>query len=249
MKQFYIIALCLLCIGQAANAAPRSKSSKDAITAPQVYAIAMKAWANGNQAGAEAVLAKAVEAFPSDQRLAFFNAACTRSRFDVEAASPLFANVRQLAPASPDGKCALYVMNIDGNVDIERNFRNLGALAESHPTDVMIMWMAAVESRQIALTYKGTDTAKNVGLYGIHCYEKLLSTIKAVGPSLVHQTFANLLDDSGRTDLAVVHRRLAVAQEPASWSCEALVGDLEALGLNDEAARVRTKYARYLNEN
>jgi len=182
----------------------------------------MAEWSSGHQYEAEALLAYDVHIYPSDQRLEFFHAACTRSRWDIIGARPLLQEVVHLQAGTADALCATFVSNIDLGSDITDNFNALTTLAKNNRTDLLILWMLAVECRQLERDYPGTGLAASAANFGIQCYSVLLSRTNGVGPSLVHQTYGNLLDDMGHTSSAVVQRRLAAAQEPATWSCPPL---------------------------
>jgi tetratricopeptide (TPR) repeat protein len=69
---------------------------------------------------------------------------------------------------------------------------------------------------------------------GVFHYKKLYE-IWNPGPVLVHQTYANLLDELERYDEALVERRKAVELEPAGWSYDGLGNTLTHLGRYDEA--------------
>jgi tetratricopeptide (TPR) repeat protein len=65
-------------------------------------------------------------------------------------------------------------------------------------------------------------------------YARLLEQWKP-GPVLVHQTYANLLDELERYDEALDQRHLAVQMEPAAWSYDGLGNTLTHLRRFDEA--------------
>jgi len=228
---------------------PPSLPSRSTPETRQAYDVVMAEWAGGHQDKAEALLADDVRSYPDDQRLAFFNAACTRSRWQIKAAGPLLQQAAQLQPGTADALCATYVADIDQGIDINGNFNNLTSLANNNRSDVLILWMLAVECRQLEGDYGRNGTGISAANFGIQCYTVLLSRIHGVGPSLVHQTYGNLLDDMGHTTSAVAQRRIAVEEEPATWSCNPLVRDLDSLGLTTEAAHDRIKYAEYLQHN
>jgi hypothetical protein len=226
--------------------APPTQPYRSTPETRQAYDAAMAEWSAGRQVKAQDLLASDVTTYPNDQRLAFFNAACVRSRWDIAGARPLLLQASQLQSGTADGLCATYVANIDQGTDITGNFNNLTSLANTNRSDVLILWMLAVECRRLEQDYRTSGTASSAANFGIQCYRVLLSRIHGVGPSLVHQTYGNLLDDMGHTELAVVQRRIAVQEEPATWSCSALVQDLDSLGLTSEAAQDRIRYAAYL---
>ena len=60
----------------------------------------------GKQSESEDRLKKSILMYSNHEPLLFLNAACARSRFQVEDAAPLFFNVMQRAPRSPEGLAA-----------------------------------------------------------------------------------------------------------------------------------------------
>jgi tetratricopeptide (TPR) repeat protein len=69
---------------------------------------------------------------------------------------------------------------------------------------------------------------------GVDCYRALLKLWNP-GPTLVHQTFGNLLDDLELHEEALEHRKIAVAMEPTAWSLQGLALSLEGLKRYQEA--------------
>jgi tetratricopeptide (TPR) repeat protein len=195
------------------------------LPADQAYAVAMKLWAEGRQSDAENLLSELVDAHPTDQRLAFFQVACNRSRFDVSGSVRPFSNVMTMDPNSPAGKCAALMVLLDTKTDVARQFDSLAKLAKDEWNDPLIVWMAAVQCRSL-----------NRNKEGVQYYRRLLELIApAPGPVLLHQTFANLLDELKLYDEALTHRKLAVQLEPASWSYQGLGNTLASLKRYDEA--------------
>jgi tetratricopeptide (TPR) repeat protein len=92
----------------------------------------------------------------------------------------------------------------------------------------MLLWMVAVQCR-----------ALHKNKVGIERYGALLKLIddggKLPGPVLVHQTFANLLDEVGRSADALPHREMAVKLEPEAWSYDGLGDTLSDLHRYKEA--------------
>lgn len=213
----------------------------------KAYQLAFHEWASGTQVLAEQTLAESMQRFPQDQQIVFFLAACTRSRWEIEDAYPLLRIAEQLDPRSPDGLCAKYVANIDSNSDINGNFDSLRKLSERHIDNVVILWMVAVECRQLERLYYGQPAGDQATLLGVAYYRKLCERIPGKGPSLVHQTYGNVLYDSGDAKDAAKQHSLAVEEEPADWSCSALIADLEQLGQYAEAQKLRSKYQAYLS--
>jgi tetratricopeptide (TPR) repeat protein len=199
------------------------------IPADKVYVGALKVWSIGKQADAEYLLDKYAHKYHQDQRLAFFQAACVRSRFEIEQANPLLIKVAVMNPASAQGQCAQLVVRLDSKGTATYDFRSLRSLVRRNPDDLLLLWMLAVQCRN-----------HNLNAEGVQYYARLLKMV-GTGSSLVHQTYANLLDELGRHAEALPHRRMAVKLEPASWSYGGLASTLSALGRNDEALKASMK--------
>lgn len=214
------------------NAVRPSSVSATVPAADALYRKVLATWSGGDQAGAEVLAAQAVSQFPDDQRLAFFQAACTRSRFEVQEAYPMFIHVNRMDPTTVQGKCSLEIAQIDAKLAVWQHFLELRDVVKRDPTDPIPLWMLAVECRSL-----------NRNVEGIGCYQKLLTMVHP-GPVLVHQTFANLLDEVGRHSEALGHRELAVKMEPAPWSYGGWAITLDDLGQHEKAKSVRKKAAK-----
>ncbi len=209
------------------------------------YQTVLSLWRAGSQGQAELRCAQARRASPNHQGLAFFEAACARSRFDVSAAHSLFAYVRALDPDTPAGRCADAIIVLDElryppgeagsrtppalpqNRLVPRRFGDLRGVARQNPDDPLLLWMLAVECR-----------AFDRNVEGVTHYQTLLARIHPdPGPALVHQTYANLLDALKRPSDALPQRRLAVQLEPAPWSYDGLGATLCDLGRYEDANR------------
>jgi tetratricopeptide (TPR) repeat protein len=177
----------------------------------------------GKQSEAEKLLFSHASAHRNNQDVVFLRAALTRSRFMVPEAFRLFAAAAELGKDTPRGKCATYVMDLDRRRNVEENFAALGKLVEANPEDIFLRWMIAVECRTFDKNRLGADH-----------YKKILEKWDP-GPSLVHQTYGNLLDNLQRYDEALVERRKAVELEPAGWSYQGLGNTLRAMKRFDEA--------------
>jgi tetratricopeptide (TPR) repeat protein len=207
-----------------AVSAPRRATEDDPI-----YAEIFRVWSGGDQAKAEQMLDQAVRLNPANVRLAFFHAACTRSRFDVSGALPLFRAVVSASPDSAEGQCSQIMMKLDSGTDVASQFASLLRLADDCADDPLITWMVGVQSRSL-----------NRNEIGVKYYQRLSGMVDP-GPSLMHQTFANLLDEVKRYDEALVHRKIVVKQEPAPWSYEGLGNTLQSLARYEEACAAYTK--------
>jgi tetratricopeptide (TPR) repeat protein len=207
----------------AAGAGPATQPDNPPNPADGFYADTLKIWASGDRNGTEQVLRQAVQSFPGDLRFRFILAADARSRFEIADADRELMYIADRGRGTELGRTALLIVALDQNIDTARNFTALDKLADKHPDDPMFLWMVAVECRSLKRT---TD--------GIHRYAKLLTRVNP-GPALVHQTYANLLDDASRSAEALPHRQLAVKMEPAGWTYDALGNTLSHLKRWDEA--------------
>ncbi|HEY1785812.1 MAG TPA: tetratricopeptide repeat protein [Pirellulales bacterium] len=164
------------------------------------------------------------------QRTLFLFAAGCRSRFDIHGTTPIFHAVYGIDTSTPSGKCAWLVKRLDSaNMKwaskqiVDDAFADFKKLADENPGDIFIRWMLAVECR----TWDRNEE-------GVEQYKQILQQWNP-GPALVHQTYANLLDELGRFDEALVERCKAVKMEPASWTYDGLGNTLKGLGRFQEA--------------
>ena len=89
-------------------------------------------------------------------------------------------------------------------------FADFKKLVDENPDDIMIRWMLAVQCRNW-----------NRNAEGAELYRQILDRWNP-GPVLVHQTYANLLDELARFEEALVEHYKAVKMEPAAWSYDGL---------------------------
>jgi tetratricopeptide (TPR) repeat protein len=164
------------------------------------------------------------DALLEQQRALFLTAALTRSRFDKQGALLLFNTIYAVDPDTAAGQCALCMLKLDttrrsaaGVITVGRTFQELRKVVAAHPDDIMIRWMLAVECRTWNLNAEGAQQ-----------YQKILESWDP-GPALVHQTYANLLDNLGRYEEALKHRYITVRMEPAPWSFDGLGNTLDSL--------------------
>jgi len=195
---------------------------------------------SSQRAEAEAIIRDLAERHGDRQRLFFLLAACYRSRFETNLAIPLFCLVYQCDPQSAEGKCALHVLHLDSPLsrklvkdEIDHEFLEFALLADENPEDPILRWMAAVQCRNWDRNQEGA----------LH-YKKILEIWKP-GPVLVHQTYANLLDQLQQYEDALVERRQAVKMEPAGWSYDGLANTLRNLKRYQEATEAHIRAVRF----
>ena len=177
--------------------------------------------------------------YSDKQRLLFLLAACRRSRFDIEGAIPIFGLVYECGRETTAGKCALHVLHLDSGTyrqrdkkAIDSEFADFGRLADANPEDTIVRWMVAVQCR-----------SWNRNEEGVEHYRKILQKWNP-GPVLVHQTYANLLDQVKQFDEALIERRKAVEMEPAGWSYDGMANTLHNMGRLKEATEAHIRAVR-----
>ena len=224
------IASCMPGLGQTTK-----KLSQQ--TPEQIESQVLELLSAGKQSDAEELLNANIRDFKNHQRVVFLLACCTRSRFMVRDAAPIFAAVANMGTNSPAGKCALHILYLDTKKDSDQHFSALRNLVENNPADLMLRWMMAVQCR----TYDKNEE-------GCKHYAKLLEKWNP-GPVLVHQTYGNLLDELDKFEEALVFRRKAVELEPAGWSYQGLGDTLAALRRFKEANEAYSKSVELAPEN
>jgi hypothetical protein len=115
--------------------------------ADRSYQEILRTWGAGDQRGAEHLADRAVSMYPEDQRLALFQAACIRSRFEVTRAYPLFVHVNRMNASTVQGVCATHIAQLDSKGVVEEHFDALRNLVQQNPTDPILLWMLAVQCR------------------------------------------------------------------------------------------------------
>jgi tetratricopeptide (TPR) repeat protein len=207
----------------------------DADDEGKVCRQAMDLLSAGKQSDAEQLIFTRAKAQPS-KRIMFFAAVLVRSRFEVRSADKIFRAVRKYDPDSLEGLVSGLVTDIDAGKDTDGNFIKLNELANTHDDDPLVLWMSAVECRQL-----------NKIRIGIKRYAKLLKAFDP-GPALMHQTYGNLLLEDHQADKALEQYDIAIKMEPASWDYNCRGNALMALNRLDEAAAAYQK-ATELNPN
>ncbi len=177
---------------------------------------------SGDQAGAEKLVSAALSDTPTDQQLTFYTAALLRSRFLVREADTAFLQTASLGSSSLYGRVSMLVVALDQGDDVSSKFTELHSIVEQNGTDLMLRWLLAMECRTFAYD-RGTSLNARAEYFhtGVEQFRQILGQWSP-GPVLVHQTFANLLDDLGLHGEALPHRYLAVQQEPRDWSFQGL---------------------------
>lgn len=197
----------------------------DQLTAQEAYDVAFQIWSRGEGSLSRQLLELMVRLHPDDQRLAFFHAASTRAYFNVTAATPQFARVLKLGSGTPEAWAAAVIIALDTrDGDSEMHFAVLRRVQASAPDDPLIHWMVGVQSRSLNRNLED----------GAASYARLLEMVDP-GPAIVHQTYANILDDLDRQELALRHRYIAVELEPSGWTYQGLANTFTNLKRYEEA--------------
>jgi tetratricopeptide (TPR) repeat protein len=206
--------------------------------APDDTAVCKKAMdllSAGKQADAEKVIFQQVKDEPT-VRSVFFAAVLIRSRFEVQLADRLFDMTRNHYPDTTEAMAAKLIIAIDADQSADENFNKLDDLSAASKDDALLLWMVAVECRQL-----------NKPKVGIERYAKLLEKMDP-GPVLVHQTYGNLLLDDHKPQQALDQYDIAIKLEPASWDYNCRGNALMQLKRLDDAAAAYQK-ATELNPN
>lgn len=194
----------------------------------------------GRQKDAEGMLEVLVNLHPDDQRLAFAQAVCARSRFRKRKAGTLFRHVLNMDPGTVEGKCARHALDLEKMKRVDENFAALKRLANENPDNPFLLWVIGIYCRTYNRNTDKTDRSAD----GVEAYTKLLELFE-VGPVLLHQTFANILaEELDRPEEALKHRRIAVELQPRAWSYDGLANTLTALKKYDEANEIYAEVTR-----
>ncbi|MCE5268237.1 MAG: tetratricopeptide repeat protein [Planctomycetaceae bacterium] len=214
---------CFLVASIGAGRTEAGETPSASETPRDVERLVIEKLAAGQQRQAEAFIDEYVERHPDHVRMTFLKAVCMRSRFDIEGSGAVFRKVVEKDKDSVCGRCAALVLELDAWRDSTANFAKLRKLADEHPMDTVVRWMTAVQCRSHHWEEEG-----------VRHYEKIVAVWKP-GPVLVHQTYANLLEELGRFEDALVERRKTVEMEPAGWSYHGLGSTLAHLHRFKEA--------------
>ena len=215
---------------------------------------------SGDQKGAEARLLDELRTHPRNDGAAFISAVCIRSRFERNESAPIFFKTLAAHPNSLEGLTSACILGIDLAKDEGTAlyyYNALLVLCRQHPDSIPTRWLAAIMSRTLTrerAAYELTgEVRERILQAGIREYEAVLTLMSpGPGPVLVHQTMANLLDESQGYDDAWRHREIALQMERAPWSLHSAAGALlslerpaDALPLLQEAIAMRPDIAQY----
>lgn len=220
---FAAVALCLGAFGVLPADPPPPKAISQMAFDAEVQCFQLLA--AGRQREAESVVERAVGAEPTNQRLAFLKACLRRTRFDVRESAKQFLALIELDRDSTEAIAAELIVRLDSKRDVDNSFDILASIVEEHPGDPMLRWMIAVQCRSLRRNEEGEK------------HYRELAKIWKPGPSLMHQTFANILDDLKKYDESLVSRKITVELEPAPWSYQGLADTYTRAGRYEEAGK------------
>jgi tetratricopeptide (TPR) repeat protein len=211
--------------------------SFELLPSDSVYEKAMEWLIQGDQGKAEEILRAAGDGAAQHPKGMFLRGVCARSRWMKKEAWDIFASVRQLAPNSVEGKCSELMISLDQPPQNDNLYNELYALHLKHPDDLLVLWVTAIASREMAqsgaalLAGRTQEYAKN----GAECYEKLFEQMEEC-PVMIHHTYANLLTENlNRREEALMHREIALRISPRGWTHQGMANTLSRLGRYDEA--------------
>ncbi len=230
------LLLCILLI-----AASKLSSQEAPATAPAAQEV-LKLLAAGKQDEAEAKIRETLSGNPKDLDCIFLYGLCQRSRFDPGSASAGFLVTLGQRPGTPEALASACVLGIDLAADRSTELYYYNALlivGSQNPDSLPIRWLGAIMSRSLTRednSQPRTVTHKRIVLAGVRDYQAVLALCApGLGPSLVHQTLANLLDDAEAYETAWKHREIVTRMEPAPWSLHAAGMTLSRLHRDEEA--------------
>ena len=212
----------------------KAKNDHQAFNAPvavvspeEAYQRSIELLSDGRQIEAEKIIADAVKNNLDNANLLFAKAVLERSRWSNDASKLWFGIARRKGARTYIADAVSLQMRLDSRKAASSDLVDLIQLSDVHPDDVYLLWLSAIECRE----------QKN-GVLGRERYEKLLTKFR-VGPVLLHQTYANILEDYLKDyETALKHRYIAVSMEAKGWSLEGLACTLTRLERYQEACAI-----------
>jgi len=197
----------------------------------------------GDQDQAEAYVFQALKNGERSPRAVFWAAVLARSRFNLDDALPLFAEVLAREPDSPEGRASAFVLGIDTAKDARTIlffYNALVAHTALEPKSIPLQWLSGLMATKIRpdKLKKGitSETRKRILAWGVESYWKALSLLgRQEGPFQIHQTLGNLLDDLEAHDQALDHRKIAVSGKYSAYNLSANANTLHNLFQEEEA--------------
>ncbi len=245
MRDFLVAVSILVFIGSALAQSTRPTTAPTtrpeptlkqymAMTEDQAFAEGKQMLCDGHQFDLLDLVETRIKRRPREVKTMFLAATLSRSTFYKDEAEERFRIVREESGDTPYDRCAAIVVALDHRQTPTRNFELLERLITGNPDQPLFLWLSAIEGREYDLN-----------AWGVGQYEKLAKIWKP-GPVLMHQTWANLLQELGRNQEELVHRKIAIKMCPQGWSYDGYADCLSALkryAEADAAHRIALRYA------
>lgn len=173
----------------------------------------------------------------SELETAFLYAVDLRSGFAIQGSNLIFVTIGHLVPESKLGKLALLISDLDSSAltskfseeEINQRLHLLANRLQPRSVSPLELWLGGMVCRSL-----------NRPELGVKFYERL-SESWSPGPALMHQTYANHLDELERYSEALRHRYIATSLPHGPWAMQAFGHTLENLYRFTEAQAYHQK--------
>lgn len=164
--------------------------------------------------------------------VAFLYAVDRRAHFDIPTSTRLFEAIHEISPESEVGGFSQIIASLDTAAkepnaytreEIENLFSQLRESVSARLVSPLQLWLAGILCR----THERPEE-------GVEYYERL-TEYWLPGPALMHQTYANHLDELERSSEALSLRRLSLTLEHGEWAEQGTGHTLEHLFRYQEA--------------
>ena len=180
---------------------------------------------------------------PKDPSALFLLGVELRSVFEVKESSKVFGTLIAKDPNSPEGLASACILGVDLSKDPASAlyyYNALLTLADQHPDSIPINWAAAILARALTrdmLRYNLWYEVRNrILIAGIRYYQRVMNLMApSEGPSILHLTYGNLLDDLDAHDQALVERQTALKLSRSGVNLHAISRTYYELGQYDQA--------------
>ena len=214
----------------------------------------------GDQDQAEAEVQQAIKDGDRTPRAMFWAAVLARSRFNMKASLPMFAQLLATQPESFVGRASGFILGIDTAKDRRTELFYYNALVAQttlEPDSIALNWLLGIMTRAIAREGEQegitSETRKRILATGVRSYSKVLSLLGVnEGPFCVHQTMANLLDELEAFDQAETHRKITlkkwrtpISLHSSAWTLNEMFRPVEALSQINEAIALGGNTEKY----
>jgi len=180
---------------------------------------------------------------PKDASALFLLGVELRSVFEVKESSKVFGTLIAKDQNSPEGLASACILGVDISKDPASAlyyYNALLTLADQHPDSIPINWAAAILARALTrdmLRYNLWYEVRNrILIAGIRYYQRVMNLMApSEGPSILHLTYGNLLDDLDAHDQALVERQTALKLSRSAVNLHAISRTYYELGQYDQA--------------